>query len=226
MANLKNIIFYKNNLFLRHVVIYLLQVIMIDKKAENFCYVVVGKIKDYQANEILPFFVKQDLKRITNEKVVCQKKAAYGLLHYALLKFLNFNDDFSRITKTKNGKPICENYHFSISHSGDLVAVALSSDNVGIDIENTNKKFNFERLKKVMLHESEKGITITSPQDLIGLWVKKEAKFKFDGEKTFFPNQIVTARLVHHTKQFEFNGQVYFVCAITKETNIKWDFKV
>lgn len=198
---------------------------MKELKKKDFCIVTIGKINDYKDNVILPFFVKQDLKSVTSVKVIDQKKASYGLLHIALLKFFDYYDDFSAITKSNNGKPISEDYCFSISHSKELVAVAISNKNVGIDIESLDKKINIESFKKRILHENERGTNFFSKEDILTFWVKKEAKFKLDGAKTFVPKNIDTNTFDSSIDLIEVDSKKYYICVVTENKNVLKEFK-
>ena len=165
---------------------------MANVKEKNFCYVVIGKIADYKNNNVLPYFVSQKIQTISNEKIINQKRASYGVLLEMIKNIYNQIDDFSKVYQDINGKPVCENYYFSISHSCDLVAVALSDTNVGIDLQEIDYNKNYKNLAKIILNENEKDLSVYSMEDVIRLWAKKEAKFKYDGGENFVANKINT----------------------------------
>ena len=189
----------------------------------DFCYVMIGTLKKYQNNCLLPSFIKQELNRISNERIKNQKRASYGVLRALVHKELNFDDDFSSVQRNENGKPHCERYCFSISHSDELVAVAVSNSNVGIDIEKVKKRRNISSLQKIIVGQNEGECGALSLEDLIRLWVKKEAKFKFDGGKTFIPNQIDTTTFPSFTNQVHYDHSDYFVCVVTGQKNVKFE---
>lgn len=108
------------------------------------------------------------------------KKEAERVFSYALLlKGINILLGLSALPKIifeESGKPRFEEscgIHFSLSHSKDLVAVAISSSSCGVDVE--FKKPRSERfIKKIMENES-------LDCDFYELWCLKEAYFKIKG---------------------------------------------
>lgn len=91
-----------------------------------------------------------------------------------------------------NGKPILDNgKHISISHNGDIGGVTISSESVGLDIQDVNIK-----LKKISLRfcsESERTDAANSPDEIryiTILWSIKEAIFKCYGEQVDFDRHI------------------------------------
>lgn len=94
----------------------------------------------------------------------------------------------SKIEKTVEGKPFFlfnENLHFSISHTKEFIAIAISGKPVGIDIEKT-RKYNkavvnrFFHPKEIELMEETKD---EDQQDIIftKIWTIKEAYVKCTG---------------------------------------------
>ena len=94
-----------------------------------------------------------------------------------LQQLLNRNIEVDYLS---NGKPmlITPDYHFSLSHSKDFVAVIVSRDKeVGIDIE--KMRDNMERLKEKFLSEQE--LKAINPSDSLLLhlfWGAKESMYK------------------------------------------------
>ena len=91
---------------------------------------------------------------------------------YLLFKFL----PKEQIKETKSGKPYLENGpFFNISHSGELVALAICEDsNVGIDIEKIDEK-KINAIKSILC-ENEKNTE--NPGDLFKIWSNKESVLK------------------------------------------------
>ena len=196
------------------------------KKIENFCCVYVGLIEDFSGNDVLPSFVQEKINVIQNQKVIKQKKASYGLLKKAVKEVLDFDDDFSLVKQEKNGKPICENYFFSISHCQNLVAVALSDVNVGLDIEVVKAHKNFKDLKNKILNKNEHKLSIENMDDLTELWVKKESRFKFDGDAVFIPKNIDTNNFQYHIDCFEYGGENYYLSVATEQDKVEVQYLI
>ncbi len=51
-----------------------------------------------------------------------------------------YNKNIAKIEKTPKGKPILDNLFISISHTKDILVIAFSEKNVGIDIESLDRK--------------------------------------------------------------------------------------
>lgn len=105
-----------------------------------------------------------------------------------LLPFLFPDFPVSLIEIADTRKPFLpqEEYHFSISHSGDFAAAIVSSTHrVGIDAEMVTPRV--ERIKHKFLHPEElSAITHLQGEELIAqltvLWSAKEAMFKWWGK--------------------------------------------
>lgn len=122
----------------------------------------------------------EEINLATSEKVKKQKFFTWKLLQSAL-KELGFNADEIEFFKSENGKWSSNKFHFSMSHSHNLIAVAISDCPVGIDLEMIKpiderlalKILNYEELSKFStLCEKEKS------KYLILKWTEKESIFK------------------------------------------------
>ena len=108
-----------------------------------------------------------------------QKRQKEWLGTRLLLKLVEGNN--AEISYTDTGAPILRNSsrHISVSHSGTFVAIALSDQHVGLDIQViTNKAL---RLKSRFLSEEEQ-LMLDSESDIEGavqLWCAKEAVYKY-----------------------------------------------
>ena len=181
---------------------------------KNMCkiYVYMAKIADFLDNTNLPPFAEEEIAKITNQNVINQKKSTFGLLKKAVKEVFDFDDDFKHIEKTKNGKPISSKYFLSISHSKNVVAVAIASENIGIDVEMIDEKKDFNKLKKYILNKNE--TMISSIEELTSLWTKKEAKFKFYGGERFIPKNINTLDFDAKSFQFVNKGAKYILSVV------------
>lgn len=157
----------------------------------------IAKVKDFENNTVLPIYVEEKINSLPTF-VSNQKRAAYGVLRKAIKEIVDTDDDFSHIYKNSNGKPVSTKYNFSISHSKEIVAIALSDANIGIDIEKINTAKNINKLSSTILHTEE--IIPRNYNEFYKLWTKKEAIFKLYGEKIFIPKNINTKK--EKTKTF------------------------
>ena len=83
-----------------------------------------------------------------------------------------------RYTHGAFGKPYLENeqLQFSLSHTSGAVCAAFSDEEVGVDIERRDRRVS-GRIRERILSENEKPL-VSSTEELLRLWVKKEAFLK------------------------------------------------
>ena len=127
-----------------------------------------------------------------------QRYCVWVLLDYALKQTVGKGVDEFSFTVDTNGKWHCDGgVDFSLSHCGNVVAVAVSEQPVGVDLEAVNEpRFNL-RLANRILTEREQALFDKLPQErqpqaLLEFWTKKESLFKRDGNKAFVPSAIDT----------------------------------
>lgn len=190
-------------------------------------------VKPYDTVSIgeIPEFVKSECKRLKDAWKIRQKKAAYSLLCEVLTELSGIEGVGEHIVKNAAGKP--ELFYdgsalkFSISHSHDLVAVAVSDSDVGVDIEKIREVASQPLLEKICNNDEKKEILKFSAescgditQDIIKTWSKKEALYKTGlfGDK-FLPQQIDTVKLQDRTftKELEFNEEKYVLSVAFNE---------
>ncbi len=123
-----------------------------------------------------------------NELTKKQFIAARGELRLLLSHFLEKDPHSIELTLSPLGKPqLAERYqnhiHFNLSHSHDLIAIALTTaGNIGVDIECRKQPLDATLLKR-KIFKSDQEISI---EDLLLLWTAKEAIYKAIGG---LPNQ-------------------------------------
>lgn len=136
----------------------------------------------------LPFGESERERILSIKNSAAQKNSLSALLCLnKLIKRARLDGEELSIIREKNGKPRFASlpYHFSISHSRELCAVALSSENVGLDLEFIDPSRNVEALSKRFFSSEEHSRLLASEnslEDFFALWVKKEALAKLSGE--------------------------------------------
>lgn len=81
-----------------------------------------------------------------------------SILKFVLAAHTNLDIKNIHLEYHLNKKPYLAshpNLHFNISHSEDFAVIAISRDEVGIDIEYINKDFNFEELLPEIFNDNE-----------------------------------------------------------------------
>ena len=96
----------------------------------------------------------------------------------------------------RDGVWTCREFCFSLSHSQNAVAVAVSRSPVGVDLEHAGAfavRFSDpERLRQAArrICTEQELPQIREPDDLLALWTKKESIFKRQSGGTFSPGRI------------------------------------
>jgi 4'-phosphopantetheinyl transferase len=100
-----------------------------------------------------------------------------------------------------HGKPVVPGLELSVTHSGDLVGLAMASVPVGVDVEHADsRRDDIEGLARLALSEGEQEALTALPADqrqeaFLVYWTRKEAVTKAtgDGLRASFPEVIVSA---------------------------------
>lgn len=148
--------------------------------------------------ELLQSFQKREISNLERWNAHC---FSYLMIDRILRDFYNIEE---REIVFNGKKPVLKTgeKHFSLSHSGGLVALAFSDYNCGVDIEQIKLR-DFENISKRM------GFKCETLGEFYDCWTRYEAEYKLS-----VPSQ--------RTKTFKLEG--YSLSATS--TNIKEDFEI
>lgn len=126
-----------------------------------------------------------------NETLRQEKYQVWKLLEKAVREYTSLDFDNIKFTKTANGKWVCPDFYFSLSHTDGAICVAVSSRPVGVDIERAVPLR--ERFADKILTKDERTYYDTLGKEeggefLLDAWVKKESLFKLLGEESLLPS--------------------------------------
>ena len=127
-----------------------------------------------------------------NPKTAAQKYHVWKLLECAALHtFGRPLSDFV-LTKTENGKWLCDSFFFSLSHTDAALAVAISGRSVGVDIECKRFRAPSRAAKKILTPTELDAYLKAQDKDrfLVSMWTAKESIFKMLGGAVFLPHTI------------------------------------
>ncbi|MBQ4269913.1 MAG: lecithin retinol acyltransferase family protein [Clostridia bacterium] len=161
---------------------------------------------------------KREIDGCANEQVKAQKYYVWKLLEYALKR--SFGLEIDKIELKKDGtKWTCKECCFSLSHSGNVAAVAISRTPVGVDIEkkDTARFLAFSPEKLMTEAEQNRAKTLEGAEKgsyINALWTVKEAAFKCENGRAFKPNQIESEAYQSQTKTVVLDGETYFLTAV------------
>lgn len=185
---------------------------------EQKCYVYIKKFPFATDGVIHCKNKERDINGISDQRLKEQKFYAYKLLEYAMNEQFGIKSKEINLNKLSSGKWVSDFCNFSISHSGEVVCVALSNVNVGVDVERYNPE-RFIKIKDKMLTKSEKKLApkdVSLGEYLNELWTKKEAVFKCIGGKVFIPSKIQTERCYVCSKKISLEKD-YFLSIASSE---------
>lgn len=120
------------------------------------------------------------VKSITNKVRFRQSYAVWALLLYTLKEL---NVDTSLGFKEDNGKwsLVAEKPYFSLTHSKNLVAVAISFEEpIGVDVEEISNKMNAVKSRLNVLESDN-----LSARELTKIWTRREIRIKNTNSKIF-----------------------------------------
>ena len=106
------------------------------------------------------------------EKSRLQSLCGDGLAREMLAEVLSLAPQEIAFTYTENGKPLTDGAFFSVSHSGDVVACAVSDREVGLDLE---------RIRPVPTRLGRALEGWQTPEEFWRMWVCREAAIKCRG---------------------------------------------
>lgn len=185
---------------------------------------------------------KEKVLACKSKKDRCRTLAAGLLLKYALQE--HKIDEKKMIYQQKpHGKLMLAEpvgLFFNLSHAGDYAVCGISTENVGIDLENVTERFcgergerRFSALVRKILNEDEKrlleGLDWREKVLLLGrIWTKKESFSKEDGRGMLLPfSEIDTIKAVYSVDREVLPG--YWLSVYQKNparAEIKWvDFE-
>ncbi|MCM1259833.1 MAG: hypothetical protein NC182_02620 [Prevotella sp.] len=137
----------------------------------------------------LPRF--DNLPKNVIEKISVKEKKSYReslyawyILQYFAEEWLGISD--LHVTFNENGKPIFEQFYASISHSKGVIVVAISTEEVGIDIEKITSISRIEKLINT-LYAHPLDASVNPVMHFYMTFTKKEAKMKYEGKKLGYP---------------------------------------
>lgn len=148
-----------------------------------------------------PFARDQYIRSAKDETLRRQRYAVWMLLDFALRERTGRGVEGWNF-KCEQGKwSLDGQWHFSLSHSGNAVAVAVADLPVGVDIQDTAAFAHRDALARRVLSAREREQLAALPSDarpmrLAELWACKESVFKLMGSNVFVPSE-TDASLAH-----------------------------
>jgi phosphopantetheine--protein transferase-like protein len=135
----------------------------------------------------------------------------------------NANEQDITFVKSANGKWGCNLCHFSLSHSIDVVTVAISDNPIGLDVEKITPLP--EKILDKILTVEERSTLSQLPTNqkvdfVIKTWTQKESCFKLHDIKTWSPQKLALNKNNLLSQKICVNNENYYVsiCSETENT--------
>ncbi|MBQ3571228.1 MAG: 4'-phosphopantetheinyl transferase superfamily protein [Clostridia bacterium] len=186
--------------------------------------VIVSAVKQELIKEVYPKERQQEIESSLNSNVKLQKYYAWQTLKRAVEKFTKKSFKEFTFVKESSGKWVSDNFYFSITHSENAVAVAISNQAVGIDLQ-TIKPLKAGLEDKILCKEEMDIFNALEEnkkeQFLLKCWCKKEAMLKQKGESTLAPKSRNTLDACFFEKELAILNKEYYLCVLTEQKEIQ-----
>ena len=149
----------------------------------------IAPIPDGEMGQVSPPARQAQLDSTANKAMRRQRYYAWKLLEYGLRQSLGLSLEQLTLQLDKNGKWSCGECYFSLSHCHGAVAVAVSTEVVGVDIESSARIPSPNLAKKILSPEELAEYTSIAgdkqPGYLLKKWCQKESIFKITSDGIF-----------------------------------------
>ena len=190
-------------------------------------YVCFSPIPNGASDEPLyPMERQREIEKIKNPTVRREKYFAWKLLEKAVRLGMRLDFKSLKFNRLEDGRWLSPDFYFSISHSGGALAVAISSEPLGIDIEPLGRGFS-EGLVRRYFTEGEKEHYCASSEEhkeecALRIWTAKEAYFKSLSRDKFEPSRVDTSGISYASGDIDISGSK-FIYSLYSE---KLDFEI
>ena len=153
------------------------------------------------------------------------KQRSHEFLFFILSKYFGVKADESGLTKSKFGKLslVDSSIRFNITHSGELIALAVGLKEVGLDVEKVKEKNHF-------LGKEIFGNTVNDLETFYTLWTKAESFVKYSASSILCdlknivikPDGIYLGGELQNvcSKTFKYQDYIFSICSKDEEYEV------
>ena len=136
-----------------------------------------------------------------------QRYFVWHLLEYAAQHSLGLDPEALAFEKRPEGRWVCPDFFFSLSHTEDAVAAAVSRSPVGVDVESlpifarrfaSKPEHCTDLLRRIAAPEELTGCDGREAETLLRLWTGKESLFKYRQDGVFVPAETICGAKTQH----------------------------
>ncbi len=197
-------------------------------RLENAVTVYIAQIpKSGEITPVYPPLRQREILACTSEKVRREKYYAWKLLEYAVSSALGETMQELVFEKSENGKWKCNAFEFSLSHSKNAVALAISQSAVGVDIQLYESRNLQAVAKKVLSEQVLQEYASLSEEEktpyLLRKWTEKESVFKTLDAPAFFTADFSSFTGKTYARDIVIDGERYCVCVACDRPPVFYD---
>lgn len=165
----------------------------------------IADIREFSLSDGIELVSSRRREKI--ERYVSETNKLRGMVAGLLLRYA-FGD--KEVEYTPTGKPyIADERKFNLSHSADLVVLAVSDAEIGVDIEKIAQKDIKSAIRCCCMEEMIWLSNGFSDKGFFEIWVGKESVMKATGQGFYTDPKTVCA--VPYTKTSESNGKTWYL---------------
>ena len=163
--------------------------------------------------DIFPEERQEEIMAKRNSTARRESYFAWRLLGFAVMQLFG-EELFAVGLEKKGGRWSARDFDISISHGGGALAVALSKNPVGIDLESLDGVSDCDGLARRFFNNEELSRYLSSPdgrESFLRIWTAKEAVFKAQIRETFLPKETDSLSMPVHTEVVRIAKKSYVV---------------
>lgn len=162
---------------------------------------------------------QEEIDGIANPRVKREKYYVWKLLGYALDRSFGLKIADLTFTRDANGRYQTDRAEFSLTHSQDTLAVAVSRGAVGVDLEPVDTQSTDAMAERIMTAGEYAAYTNLPDGEkqncFVKTWTAKEALFKASHQGNFVPTEVDTQAGGFCSFQKVIDGTAYMLCVAT-----------
>ena len=170
--------------------------------------------------DVYPAERQAEIDATGNETLRRERHAVWRLLCQAIKDIYGVEAENVTFRKASSGKWHCDLCHFSLSHGGGAVAVAIADAAVGVDIEELSARRSARFAERTLNGDEMQAYEELSEDQreeyLLRSWCAKEAIFKAGGGDIFLPRDIDTQGENNLTFAINVSGRSYILAVSSK----------
>ena len=180
----------------------------------NIVDLYIAQIPKGEIGKVIPQLRQEQIENTGHDGLRRQRYYVWKLLEYGLHRSLGLKMEKLHFSRTEQGKWSCKECFFSLSHSEDAVAVAVSKKPVGVDIEWLERPISLQIGHRIFTDAERKQAECAEniTEFLLSKWTAKESLFKASDETVFRAGDWETDRGV--CCQLVQVGEKTYCCAV------------